>query len=144
MPGIRAIIQGKVEVLVALSCPTLCDHGLQSTRILWPWDFPGKNTGVGSHSLLQGIFLTHGSNVCLLHCRWILYGLSHQVSPLPRDEGLIREVRADSQQLGTVGIWWQMRLLVGCPEMEKEGILKQTLCLKPCLLPDFHLGLCLY
>ena len=41
--------------------------------------------------------------MCLLHCRWILYGLSHQVSPLPRDEGLIREVREDSQQPGDSG-----------------------------------------
>ena len=32
---------------------------------------------VGSHSLLQGIFLTQGLNPCLLHCRWILYHLSH-------------------------------------------------------------------
>ena len=38
-----------------------------------PWDFPGKNTGVGCHFLLQGIFLTQGSNLHLLHCRWILY-----------------------------------------------------------------------
>ena len=37
-------------------------------------------TGVGSHSLLQGIFSTQGSNLGLLHCRWILYHLSHQGS----------------------------------------------------------------
>ena len=36
-------------------------------------DFPGKNTGVGYHFLLQGIFPTQGSNPCLLHGRWILY-----------------------------------------------------------------------
>ena len=46
-----------------------------------PWDFPGKNTGVGSHFLLQGIFLTQESNPGLLHCRQILYCLSHQGSP---------------------------------------------------------------
>ena len=39
-------------------------------------------TGVGSHSLLQGIFLTQGLNLGLLHGRWILYHLSHQGSPL--------------------------------------------------------------
>ena len=39
------------------------------------------NTGVGSLSLLQRIFPTHGSNLSLLHCRWILYHLSHQGSP---------------------------------------------------------------
>ena len=44
-------------------------------------DSPGKNTRVGSHSLLQGIFSTQGSNPGLPHCRWILYCLSHQGSP---------------------------------------------------------------
>ena len=39
---------------------------------------PGKNTGVGSHSLLQGIFQTQGSNLGLLHCRKILYWLSYE------------------------------------------------------------------
>ena len=46
------------------------------TRFFCPWDFPGKNTRVGSHFLLQGIFPTQGLNshlFCLLHCRWILY-----------------------------------------------------------------------
>ena len=58
----------------------LCPHGSWSTRLLCPWNFPSKNTGVGCHALLQGIFLTQESNpclLCLLHCRWILYCLSH-------------------------------------------------------------------
>ena len=42
---------------------------------------PGQNTGVGSHSLLQGIFPTQGSNLNLLHCRRILYCPSYQGSP---------------------------------------------------------------
>ena len=41
-------------------------------------DSPGKNTGVGCHALLQEIFPTQGSNLGILHCRWILYHLSHQ------------------------------------------------------------------
>ena len=41
-------------------------HGLQPTRLLCLWDFPGKNTGVGCHFLLQGIYLTQGSNLSLL------------------------------------------------------------------------------
>ena len=68
--------------LVAQSCPTLCDpmdcsppgssiHG----------DSPGKNTGVGCHALLQGIFPTQVLNPGLPHCRWILYHLSYQGSP---------------------------------------------------------------
>ena len=44
-------------------------HGLQSARLLCPWDFPDKNTGVACHFLLQGIFPTQGSNPCLLYCR---------------------------------------------------------------------------
>ena len=63
---------------VTQSCLTLCDpmdcsppgssvHG----------DSPGQNTGVGCHALLQGIFLTQGSNPGLPHCRQILYQLSH-------------------------------------------------------------------
>ena len=53
---------------------------LQPSRLLCPWNSPGKNTGVGSHSLLQGIFLTQGSNPGLLHRRQILYHLNHQGS----------------------------------------------------------------
>ena len=48
------------------------------TRLLCPWDFPGKNTGAGCHFLLQGIFLTQGLNPGLLYCRQMLYRLSHQ------------------------------------------------------------------
>ena len=69
------------KLLVAQSCPTLCDPVGCSppTRPLCPWDSPGKNTGVGCHALLQGIFPTQGSNprvLHLLHCRQILYCLS--------------------------------------------------------------------
>ena len=46
--------------------------GLYPTRLLCPWDSPGKNTGVGCHFLLQGIFPTQGSNPGLLHCRQML------------------------------------------------------------------------
>ena len=45
---------------------------------LCPWDSPGKNTGVGCHFLLQGLFLTQGWNPGLLHCRHTLYHLSHK------------------------------------------------------------------
>ena len=60
----------------SLSCLTLQPHGLYS-----PWNSPGQNTGVGSRSLLQGIFPTQGQNPGLPRCRWILYQLSHQESP---------------------------------------------------------------
>ena len=71
-----------VCVLVTQSCPTPCHpinyslpgssvHGILQARIL----------GGGSHSLLWGMCLTQGSNPGLLHCRQILYCLSHQVNP---------------------------------------------------------------
>ena len=68
-------------MLVAQLCPTLRPHGLQLTRLLCPWDFPGKDTGVGCHLLLQGIFPTQLSNQGLLHCRQILYQLSYKGNP---------------------------------------------------------------
>ena len=81
LPGISApgsmvafqIPRKEVKVKVAQSCLRLfVTHKLYS-----PWNFPGKNTEVGSLSLLQRIFPTHGSNPGLLHCKQILYQLSH-------------------------------------------------------------------
>ena len=57
--------------IVSVSLPP---QGLYS-----PWNSPGQNTGVGSLSLLQGIFPTQGSNQGLLHCRQILYQLSYYI-----------------------------------------------------------------
>ena len=48
-------------------------HGWRNLVNWSPWGNPGKNTGMGSHSLLQGLFLTQGSNQGLLHCRQILH-----------------------------------------------------------------------
>ena len=56
---------------------SLQPHGLYS-----PWNSPGQNTGVGSLSLLQGIFPTQELNQGLLHCRQVLYQLSYQGSPI--------------------------------------------------------------
>ena len=53
---------------------------LQTRRLYSPWNSPGQNPGVGSLSLLQGIFLTQGSNLGLPHCRQLLYHLSQQGS----------------------------------------------------------------
>ena len=59
---------------------SLQPHRLQPARLLCPWNSPSKNTGVGCHSFLQGIFLTQESNLGLLHCGQILYHLSHNSS----------------------------------------------------------------
>ena len=64
-------------VAVVESCPTLCDPTDHC-----PWDFPGKDTGVGCHFLLQGIFhLSVDRKLCLLHWQVDSLPLSHQGSP---------------------------------------------------------------
>ena len=73
------------------SCSIVSDS-VWPTRLLCPCDSPGKNTGVGSFSLRQGIFPTQGSNPGLLHRRPILYQLSH--------EGSLREGRDRSSEHG--------------------------------------------
>ena len=79
--GIRKFLLNHCVCLVAQSCLTLCnpmDCSLPSSSV--HGDSPGKNTGVGCQALLQGIVPTQGLNPGLLHCRWILYRLSHQGS----------------------------------------------------------------
>ena len=70
----------KVKVLVTQLCLTLCEPLIDCSPPCSPvhGDSPGKTTGVGCYSLLQGIFLTQGSNPGLLHCRGVIYHLSHQ------------------------------------------------------------------
>ena len=81
MPSIQTPPHSTVCVLSHSAVfDSLRSHGLKSSRLLSPWDVSGKNTGVGCHFLLQGIFPTQESNchlLCLLHCRWIFYQLSH-------------------------------------------------------------------
>ena len=55
----------------------LLSMGFPRQEVFYPWDFPGKNTWVGCHFLLQGIFPAQGLNSRLLHYKWILYPLSH-------------------------------------------------------------------
>ena len=66
----------------SVSCSVMSDslwpHELWPARPLCPWNSPVKNTGVSSHSLLQGIFLIQRSNLALLDCRQIPYHLSHR------------------------------------------------------------------
>ena len=79
----------KSESEVPQLCPILHDPmDLQPTRLLHPWDFPGKSAGVDYHFLLQGVFLTEESKPGLLHCRQTLYHLSHQGSPFKKGEKL--------------------------------------------------------
>ena len=80
--GCRSVVLLWLGVLenesVSQSCPALCDP---TDCSLCPQNSPGKNTGGGSHSFLQGIFPTQGLNPGLPYCRQILHSLSHQGSP---------------------------------------------------------------
>ena len=88
LTGSGALSSQRMCVCVSRSVvsDSLWPHGLQPTRLLCPWDFPGKGTGVGCHFLLQGIFPTQESNPGLLHCRQILYRLSYKGRPPQRIE----------------------------------------------------------
>ena len=84
-PGIKLVslmspaLAGVSEGVKLLSCFRLfATPWMVATRLLCPWDFPGKSSGVDCHFLLQGIFPTQGSNPGLRHCRQTLYHLSHQ------------------------------------------------------------------
>ena len=85
---------------IKLSCNTspsvtsnFCCHETEprklQTLLTYPWNSLGKDTGMDCHFLLQGIFLTQGSNPGLLHCRQILYHLSHQESSLLKPTSIL-------------------------------------------------------
>ena len=76
---------------------TFQPHVLWPTRLLHPWDFPGKNTGVACHFLLQEIFLTQRLNLGLPHCRQTLYCLSHQEGPRP---SIAKYINVESRKVG--------------------------------------------
>ena len=73
---------------------SLRPHELQSTRLLRPWDSPGKNTGVGCHALLRRIFPTQGLNPGLPNYRQILYCLSYQESLYILLQQMIKQTRS--------------------------------------------------
>ena len=73
------------SLIVGVKNHSVVSYSLWPPRLYSPWNSPGQNTGVGSLSLLQGIFPTQGSNPGLLHCSQILYHLSHRK---PRNTGV--------------------------------------------------------
>ena len=88
--GIVTFVKNKIKHLSKKVTVCFCSFWSEICSVvsnsLWPhelyspWHSPGQNTEVGSLSLLQGIFPTQGSNPGLLHCRWVLYQLSHKGS----------------------------------------------------------------
>ena len=143
-PELSNSCQTSCWCLVAKSCLTfLWPHGLWSTRLLCPWDLPGKNTEMGCHALLQGIFPTQGSNLrllCLLRCRRILYHWATreaQNSKRKEDsgyqvlgEGMESQCRwGQSYRWAGWKFWWWMVLTVThlwTPVMTLNYILKKA------------------
>ena len=86
---------------------SLRPHGLQPTRLLCPWDSPGKSTGVGYRSLLEGTISTWGSNLGLLPCTRILSHLIHEESPvyskgIYKHSSIYFQINPDTRRIRTI------------------------------------------
>ena len=77
----RSTLKDQIHSLIQSESRSVMSNCLQPHGLYSPWNSPGQNTGMGRLSLLQGIFLTQGSNPGLLHGRQILYQLNHKGSP---------------------------------------------------------------
>ena len=111
-----SLLKGNESISGSVVSDSLRLRGLPPTRLLRPWDSSGQNTGVGCHFFLQGIFMNQGSNWGLLHCRQILYRLSH------RDALLLREGVSTLRKRGflAMGVRASVRLHV-CSTVTLSG-----------------------
>ena len=107
--GYRICVKDSESESRSVASDSWWPHGLCS-----PWNSPGQNAGVGSLSLLQGISPTQGANPGLPHCRWILYQLSHQGSPV----GSCKKWRKAFQWYkGPAILWLQQRSATARPPL---------------------------
>ena len=115
---------------------SLRPHGLYSS-----WNSPDQNTGVGSLSLLQGIFPTQGLNPGLLHCRRILYQLSHKGSPKILEWVAYPFSRGSSWPRGQTGVCciagrfftnWAMREAMGAKGVKFNVVVQLLSCVTLC------------
>ena len=75
-PALNLLLCVHTHSVTLVVSDSLQPYGLEPSKLLCPWDSPGKHTGVGCHALLRGFLLTQGLNphpLCLLHCMWLLY-----------------------------------------------------------------------
>ena len=97
------------------SCSVVSDslwpHGLYPARLLCPWNSPVKNTGVGSRFLLQGIFPTQGSNLCLMSLALVdgffTTSITWEVQLINYWNLFITVLEAEAHSASTVGFWWR-------------------------------------
>ena len=99
-------------------------NGPQPSRLFSPWDFPGENTGGDCHALLQWVFPTQGSNPGLLHCKCILYRLSHPLVCINTFSHMV-EMGKQWKQCQTL-FWGALKSLQMCDYSHE---------IKRCLLP---------
>ena len=90
------------------------------SRLLHPWDFPGKSTGVGCHFLLQGIFPTQGSNPGLPCCGQMLYRLSHQGTDVQTEDSVPTHCSVGSSSCPTL-LGFLVSAALCCPEQAGLG-----------------------
>ena len=128
-----------VDVLLSVCVLSCFSHVLLfvtlwtvAARLPCPWDSPGKNSGVGCHALLQGIFPTQGSKPGLPHCRWILYHLN--LSPKFSKE-LQRRSWVRTQRLVVLNVGGSLRLAEG---RRRKGVC-QSARVEACLLINWFL-----
>ena len=120
------------KVKWSASCSVMSDS-LQPNGLYSPWNSLGQNTGMSSFSLVQGIFPTPGSNPGLLHCRWILYQLSHKGSPRILDWAAYPFSRGSSQPRN----WTRVSCIAGGFftnwAIREAWVLSRMTLLSPCL-----------
>ena len=106
---------------------SLWPHGLQPTRLLHPWESPGKNTAVGYHFLLQGIFPTQGSILCWQVSSW---PLAPSGKPKSKKEKILTSESVKGWIRSLLGTrseaWW------GCPDETPGSVQPASL---PCMWP---------
>ena len=134
------------ELYVCCVCSVMSNFlwpfGMKLSRLLCPWDASGKNTGVGCHYLLQGIFPTQGLNPHLLHCRQILSLLSQQGSlqnaiytkfyqPIFCQKSAPYQKAQKMTTISTIFImfsmWISLTWATKCPRDEGRGIQRKVL-----------------
>ena len=103
-------------------------HGLQPARLLSPWDSPGKSTGVGCHSLLQGIFLTQRLNLGVLHCQAV--SLPSGPPRKPYGKSKLRECSGKNcGQRGGKAFIINITVLIHCFDGSRAKVLVGNTCL---------------
>ena len=112
----------------------LWPHGVEPARRLCPWNFPGKNTVVGCHFLLQGIFPTQGLNPCLPRWRGDSLLLSHWGSPHSMYTYTCTTILICllSNIWSNIKWWNNILFIYCCKNLSSQNILHDTLLWKQC------------